>query len=162
MFISFHLFSSSILGLVQEPTSASASPTSPLRPPSPASPTSPTTPRSPSRVKCSPELPVISVEVWMWTCEISQFVDCIVITWIDHGICFKGLPGPLVLTWQEFRRTLKRLYGSVHAGWVKYLDVTEVACSVDNKKSQSGLKNHPKNRRTTYKPINQKDRDAIA
>lgn len=26
---------------------------------------------------------------------------------------------------QEFRRTLKRLYGSVHAGWVKYLDVTE-------------------------------------
>lgn len=72
----------------EEPTSASASPTSPLRPPSPASPTSPTTPRSPSRVKCSPELPVISVE--------------------------------------EFRRTLKRLYGSVHAGWVKYLDVTEV------------------------------------
>lgn len=70
----------------ESPTSAS--PKSPLRPPSPASPVSPTTPRSPSRVKCSPELPVISVE--------------------------------------EFRRTLKRLYGSVHAGWVKYLDVTEV------------------------------------
>ncbi|CAK9070853.1 unnamed protein product [Durusdinium trenchii] len=68
--------------------SPSSSPKSPLRPPSPASPQSPATPRSPSRVKCSPELPVISV--------------------------------------QEFRRTLKRLYGSVHAGWVKYLDVTEV------------------------------------
>ena len=62
LFISFHL---PFWALVQEPTSASASPTSPLRPPSPASPTSPTTPRSPSRVKCSPELPVISVEVWM-------------------------------------------------------------------------------------------------
>ena len=75
-----------------------------------------------------------------------------------ESVYLKGLPDPFVLTSQEFRRTLKRLYGSVHAGWVKYLDVTEVACSVDNKKSQRGLKNHPKNRQTTYKPINQKDR----
>ena len=114
--------------LLQEPTSASASPTSPLRPPSPASPTSPTTPRSPSRVKCSPELPVISVEVWMWNFSIR---------WLYHhhldwpcNLFTCMLFGPLVFTSQEFRRTLKRLYGSVHAGWVKYLDVTEVACSV--------------------------------
>lgn len=70
------------------------SPKSPmLRPASPSPSLAPPSPkagsRSPShsRVRSSPELPVISVE--------------------------------------EFRRLLKRLYGSVHAGWVKYLDVTE-------------------------------------
>ena len=36
------------------------------------------------------------------------------------------VPAPAAASWaQEFRRLLKRLYGSVHAGWVKYLDVTE-------------------------------------
>eukprot|EP00931_Biecheleriopsis_adriatica_P114679 TRINITY_DN90598_c0_g1_i1.p1 TRINITY_DN90598_c0_g1~~TRINITY_DN90598_c0_g1_i1.p1 ORF type:complete len:1547 (+),score=371.71 TRINITY_DN90598_c0_g1_i1:74-4642(+) len=31
-----------------------------------------------------------------------------------------------VPTIEDFRKTLKRLYGSVYSGWVKYLDVTEV------------------------------------
>jgi len=37
--------------------------------------------------------------------------------------CSPELP---VTTPEDFRRILKRLYGSVYAGWVKYLDVTEV------------------------------------
>jgi len=64
-----------------------ASPKGLAVPGSPTSPGSRSPSRASSRVRSSPELPVISVE--------------------------------------EFRRLLKRLYGSVHAGWVKYLDVTE-------------------------------------
>ena len=59
-------------------------------------------------------------------------------------------PGPCQ---QEFRRTLKRLYGSVHAGWVKYLDVTEarVPDKVSISFQQVVWRNYGKERFSTVK-----------